>query len=155
MIDQILNIDEMNNLAKQIAKIYKNGGFIGLIGDLGAGKTTLAKRICKEFNITENIKSPTFTYVIEYDSGDIKVYHFDVYRITNIDELYEIGFEDYMQEDNVLVIVEWANNILSEMPDDTLYVEIKYNDEFSRKVSTYRIENGELEYVNICDNNNN
>ena len=56
MIDQILNIDEMNNLAKQIAKIYKNGGFIGLIGDLGAGKTTLAKRICKEFNITENIK---------------------------------------------------------------------------------------------------
>ena len=155
MIDQVLNLDEMNNLAKQIANRYKKGGCIGLVGDLGAGKTTLTKGICKELNIKENIKSPTFTYVIGYNSGNTKVYHFDVYRITNVDELYEIGFEDYMQEDDALVIVEWANNILSEMPDDTFYVEIKYNDEFSRKVSTYRIENGELEYVNICDNNNN
>jgi tRNA threonylcarbamoyladenosine biosynthesis protein TsaE len=60
-----------------------------------------------------------------------------------------------MQEEKALVIVEWANNILSEMPEDTLYVEIKYNDELSRKVSTYRIENGELEYVDIWNNNNN
>jgi tRNA threonylcarbamoyladenosine biosynthesis protein TsaE len=60
-----------------------------------------------------------------------------------------------MQEEKALIIVEWANNILSEMPEDTLYVEIKYNDELSRKVSTYRIENGELEYVDIWNNNNN
>ena len=93
--------------------------------------------------------------MIGYDTGDVKVYHFDVYRITNEDELYEIGFEDYMQEEKALIIVEWANNILSEMPEDTLYVEIKYNDELSRKVSTYRIENGELEYVDIWNNNNN
>ena len=93
--------------------------------------------------------------MIGYDTGDVKVYHFDVYRINNEDELYEIGFEDYMQEEKALIIVEWANNILSEMPEDTLYVEIKYNDELSRKVSTYRIENGELEYVDIWNNNNN
>ena len=93
--------------------------------------------------------------MIGYDREDVKVYHFDVYRINNEDELYEIGFEDYMQEEKALVIVEWANNILSEMPEDTLYVEIKYNDELSRKVSTYTIENGELEYVDIRNNNNN
>ena len=155
MRDKILNLDEMDELAKVLANKYRTGGCIGLIGDLGTGKTTLTKKICKELHIEENIKSPTFTYVIGYDTGHVKVYHFDVYRITNEDELYEIGFEDYMQEEKALIIVEWANNILSEMPEDTLYVEIKYNDELSRKVSTYRIENGELEYVDIWNNNNN
>ena len=100
------------------------------------GKTTFTKKICKEYNINENIKSPTFTYVIEYQSGDVTVYHFDAYRIINSEEIYEIGFEDYIGEENSVVIVEWANNIIDEMPEDTIYVEINHNGEkYSRGIS--------------------
>ncbi len=121
---------------------------------MGAGKTTFTKKICKEYNINENIKSPTFTYVIEYQSGDVTVYHFDAYRIINSEEIYEIGFEDYIGEENSVVIVEWANNIIDEMPEDTIYVEINHNGENTREVSVYQIEDGEKKYVDICDNDN-
>ncbi len=158
MKDRLFSIDEIDLLAYKIANKYReeNGGTIGLIGDLGTGKTTITKKICKYLNITETVKSPTFTYVIEYESGDLKVCHFDVYRINNEDELYEIGFYDFLQEENSLIIVEWANNIIDEMPEDTIYIEIKYNDENSRLISTYKInKNGENEYVDIWDNNDN
>ena len=137
-----------------MAKKLRKGGCLGLIGDLGAGKTTFTKKICKEYNINENIKSPTFTYVIEYQSGDVTVYHFDAYRIINSEEIYEIGFEDYIGEENSVVIVEWANNIIDEMPEDTIYVEINHNGESTREVSVYQIEDGEKKYVDICDNDN-
>ena len=84
----------------------------------------------------------------------MKVYHFDAYRIINPEEIYEIGFEDYTGEENAVIIVEWANNIIDEMPDYTLYIEIEHNDENSRKVSIYKLKNGEKEYVNIFDNYN-
>lgn len=137
-----------------MARKLRKGGCLGLIGDLGAGKTTFTKKICKEYNINENIKSPTFTYVIEYQSGDVTVYHFDAYRIINSEEIYEIGFEDYIGEENSVVIVEWANNIIDEMPEDTIYVEINHNEENTREVSVYQIEDGEKKYVDICDNDN-
>ena len=137
-----------------MARKLRKGGCLGLIGDLGAGKTTFTKKICKEYNINENIKSPTFTYVIEYQSGDVTVYHFDAYRIINSEEIYEIGFEDYIGEENSVVIVEWANNIIDEMPEDTIYVEINHNGESTREVSVYQIEDGEKKYVDICDNDN-
>ena len=155
MRDKILNLDEMDELAKVLANKYRTGGCIGLIGDLGTGKTTLTKKICKELHIEENIKSPTFTYVIGYDTGDVKVYHFDVYRINNEDELYEIGFEDYIGEESSIVIVEWADNIIDEMPENTVYVEIEHNGEDTRRISIYKLKNGEKEYVDLCDNNNN
>ena len=70
---KIMNFDEINDLAKNLAKKLENGGCVGLIGDLGAGKTTFTKKICKYFGVTENVKSPTFTYVIEYESGRKKL----------------------------------------------------------------------------------
>ena len=83
------------------------------------------------------------------------VYHFDAYRIINSEEIYEIGFEDYIGEENTVVIVEWADNIIDEMPEHTVYIEISYNDETSRKISMYKLKNGEKEYVDFCNNNNN
>ena len=77
----------MDRLASKVAESLENGGVLGLIGNLGTGKTTFTKRICKYFGITENVKSPTFTYVIEYTSGIRPVYHFDVYRIGDIEEM--------------------------------------------------------------------
>ena len=149
-----MTFEEIDELAIALAEKLRSGGCLGLIGDLGAGKTTFTKKICKEYNINENIKSPTFTYVIEYQSGDVTVYHFDAYRIINSEEIYEIGFEDYIGEENSVVIVEWANNIIDEMPEDTIYVEINHNGENTREVSVYQIEDGEKKYVDICDNDN-
>ena len=151
---KILNFEEIDKLAVKMARKLRKGGCLGLIGDLGAGKTTFTKKICKKYNINENIKSPTFTYVIEYQSGDVTVYHFDAYRIINSEEIYEIGFEDYIGEENSVIIVEWANNIIDEMPEDTIYVEINHNGENTREVSVYQIEDGEKKYVDICDNDN-
>jgi len=149
------NEQELIALGKQLGQRLEKQDVVILTGDLGAGKTTFTKRICKEYNIHENIKSPTFTYVIEYTSGDVTVYHFDAYRIINPEEIYEIGFEDYIGEENTVVIVEWADNIIDEMPEHTVYIEISYNDETSRKISMYKLKNGEKEYVDFCNNNNN
>ena len=139
---KIMNFDEINDLAKNLAKKLENGGCVGLIGDLGAGKTTFTKKICKYFGVTENVKSPTFTYVIEYSSGDVPVYHFDVYRINDPEEIYEIGFEDYIGEDGSVVIIEWADKILDEMPEDAVFVEINHYSDTAREVSVYTLENG-------------
>ena len=155
MKKRILNFKEMDRLASKVAESLENGGVLGLIGNLGTGKTTFTKRICKYFGITENVKSPTFTYVIEYTSGRRPVYHFDVYRIMNPGEIYEIGFEDYIGEESFIVIVEWADNIIDEMPENTVYVEIEHNGEDTRRISIYKLKNGEKEYVDLCDNNNN
>lgn len=152
MENRVLTFEELDKLSLFVAKYFENGGTLGLIGDLGTGKTTFTKKICKYYGVTENVKSPTFTYVIEYLTGSKKIYHFDVYRIINSEEIYEIGFEDYVGEENSIVIVEWANNIIDEMPEDTIYIEIKHNDENSRLVSTYKLKNGEKIYDSFWDN---
>lgn len=156
MKDRILTFEEINKLAVRMAeKLEKTGGVLGLIGDLGAGKTAFTKEICRYYGITENVKSPTFTYVIEYSSGRKPVYHFDVYRIINAEEIYEIGFEDYIADENAVIIVEWADNIVEEMPEETVYIEIAHSGENTRRVSLYKLKNGEREYADICDNDNN
>ena len=143
MRKKILTFEEIDKLAVVLAEKLRDGGCLGLIGDLGAGKTTFTKRICEYYNVTENVKSPTFTYVIEYSSGDVPVYHFDVYRINDSEEIYEIGFEDYIGEDGSVVIVEWADKILDEMPYDTVFAEISYYSDTAREVSVYTLLNGE------------
>lgn len=155
MKSKILTFEQINKLAEKIAETLKNGGCLGLIGDLGAGKTTFTKKMCSFYGIKGNIKSPTFTYVIEYISENMKIYHFDMYRILNSEEIYEIGFEDYIGEEDAVIIVEWADNILEEMPEDTLYVEIEHNDDITRKVSVYKLKNGEKYYADFFDNNGN
>lgn len=143
MEKKILTFEEIDELAVKIAKKLKNGGCLGLIGDLGAGKTTFTKKICEYYNITENVKSPTFTYVIEYNSGNVPVFHFDTYRINNPEEIYEIGFEDYIGQDDSIVIIEWADKILEEMPEDAIFVEINHYAENEREIEVYRMVGGE------------
>ena len=150
MKDKILTFTELDDLAKLIGNMLDKGDCLALIGDLGTGKTTFTKNLCKYFGILENVKSPTFTYVIEYTSGRIPVYHFDVYRLNDSSELYDIGYEDYIG-DNGVTIIEWADKILDELPEDTIFVEFLYNDDNSRKISVYEIKNGEKKYVNIRD----
>ena len=96
MENKILNFSQINQMIDELSKkiINENVKSIALIGDLGTGKTHISKRICKNLGVTENVKSPTFTYLIEYDLEDIKIVHFDLYRLSNIDELYEVGYQE-------------------------------------------------------------
>lgn len=102
-------------LGVKIGQEAKPGDVYTLIGDLGVGKTALTKGVAKGLEITEPISSPTFTIVQVYDEGRIPFYHFDVYRIGDVEEMDEIGYEDYFYGDGV-TFIEWANLIEEILP---------------------------------------
>lgn len=114
-------IEETEGLGVQIGKLCNSGDIICLIGDLGTGKTHLTKGIAKGLDIQDNITSPTFNIVNEYDNGRLKFYHFDVYRVNDPDEIAAIGFDEYIFGDGVSVI-EWANYIEELIPEDSLTI---------------------------------
>ena len=107
--------DDTQVIAKEIADTLKGGEFIAMYGDLGAGKTAFVQGLAKALGITNHVTSPTFTIVNEYE-GRLPLYHLDVYRIADPDEMYEIGYDDYIDSDGVCV-VEWAELIEELFPD--------------------------------------
>ena len=133
----MLSFDEINKIIDKLSQRIKTDNIksIALIGDLGTGKTHISKRICKNLGVTENVKSPTFTYLLEYDLEDIKIVHFDLYRLSNIDELYEVGYQEYVDADNTLLLIEWANNVPEVIEDTSIVINLEYFDENSRSVS--------------------
>lgn len=114
--------EETYRLGYDIAKSSKSGDVYTLIGDLGVGKTVFTQGFAKGLGIEDNVNSPTFTIVQVYDEGKLPLYHFDVYRIGDPEEMYEIGYEEYVYGDGV-TLIEWANLIEEILPDS--YVEIK------------------------------
>ena len=96
MVFSVNSVEETTNLGISLGKILKPGDIVCLTGDLGTGKTHITKGIAKGLEITDYITSPTFTIVNEYDSGRLKLNHFDVYRVSDPDEIYAIGFDDYI-----------------------------------------------------------
>lgn len=120
----VKNIEETINIGLSIGNLLKPGDIICLTGDLGTGKTHITKGIAKGLGIKEHITSPTFTIVNEYDSGRLKLYHFDVYRVSEPDEIYAIGFDDYIFSDGVSII-EWANYIEEILPNEYLHILIE------------------------------
>lgn len=133
----MLSFDEINKIIDKLSQRIKTDNIksIALIGDLGTGKTHISKRICKNLGVTENVKSPTFTYLLEYDLEDIKIVHFDLYRLSNIDELYEVGYQEYVDADNTLLLIEWANNVPEVIEETSIVINLEYFDENSRSVS--------------------
>ena len=118
--------EETEALGTKLAKEAKAGQVFTLIGDLGVGKTVFTQGFAKGLDIDEAICSPTFTIVQVYDSGRIPFYHFDVYRIGDVEEMDEIGYEDYIYGDGVSLI-EWANLIEEILPDRYTRVTIEKN----------------------------
>jgi len=117
--------------------------FIGLLGDrtvfafngkMGAGKTTFIKTICEEMGVKETVNSPTFSIVNEYEAADGRIiYHFDCYRITNIQEALDLGAEEYLYSGN-LCFIEWSQNIAPLLPDSLINVDIEEDETGKREV---------------------
>jgi len=115
---------ETRALGMEIARNASPGQIYALIGDLGVGKTVLTQGIAEGLGITEPVSSPTFTIVQVYEEGHMPFYHFDVYRIGDIEEMDEIGYEDYFYG-NGICLVEWANLIEKLMPEKTVWITIE------------------------------
>lgn len=111
-------------IAKELGKNVMPGEIYLLEGDLGVGKTVFAKGFACGLGITEPITSPTFTIIQEYEEGRIPLYHFDVYRIADVEEMYELGYEGYFFGEGVCLI-EWASRIEEILPNDCHTVTIE------------------------------
>lgn len=124
MITESFRPEDTFRLGRQTGENAKPGDIYILNGDLGAGKTVFAKGVAAGLGITEPVNSPTFTILQEYRDGRIPLYHFDVYRIGDPEEMEEIGYEDYFYGDGVCLI-EWAELIEELIPETAVSVTIR------------------------------
>ena len=111
---------ETMNFASNLAKKLHIGDVIVLSGDLGSGKTKFTEGFLKFYNLDDEISSPTFTIVNEYKNNDIKIYHFDVYRLEDSSEFYAIGGEEYFSSG--ICIIEWGELIKDALPNDYIHI---------------------------------
>lgn len=119
------SFEETVGVGIKLGNILKSGDVIWLSGDLGTGKTALTNGIAKALGIDAYITSPTFNLVNEYE-GRLPLYHFDVYRISDPDEMFDIGFDEYINDGGVTVI-EWGEQIAEILPSDIIRVTIEKN----------------------------
>lgn len=112
--------EDTKNFAKSLASHLKNQDIIVLTGDLGSGKTKFTEGILSYFGLENEISSPTFTIVNEYQKDDINIYHFDVYRLEDSSEFYEMGGEEYFE--NGICLIEWGELIEDVLPKDSIHI---------------------------------
>jgi tRNA threonylcarbamoyladenosine biosynthesis protein TsaE len=127
---------ETKKLAREYAAGLAAGDIIVLNGNLGTGKTFFIREVSGYFGVT-SVSSPTFALVNEYE-GRIKIYHFDFYRINKIEELYDIGFEDYLKDTDAIIFIEWGNLFPEILPAKRKEIQIKTIDE---KLRTFEFRN--------------
>jgi tRNA threonylcarbamoyladenosine biosynthesis protein TsaE len=129
--------DETINLAKDFYVMLKEGDVVALNGELGAGKTFFIKHLLRNLGI-EGVNSPTFAIVNQF-IGSIKVNHFDFYRINKVNELYDIGFEDYLNMDDTVTFIEWAGLIPEILPVKRMEITIDILGDTIRKFSFIKL----------------
>ena len=130
--------DETSEIAGNFIKSVVPGDVIILNGNLGAGKTFFVKNALKTMGIA-NVNSPTFAIVNEY-TGSFKIYHFDFYRINEPAELFDIGFNDYLNDAEAVVFIEWGNLMPEILPHKRIEINIKINDDYSREFEFSKYE---------------
>lgn len=145
----VKNIDGTAKLAQKLGDLIKDkGAFICLYGDIGAGKTAFARQIAQHLNVREKVTSPSFVIINEYLSGDIPVYHFDLYRLekegvkTVVDELLEYS------KPGIITLVEWAEFSDIELPYDRIEVKIEVTDETER---TFKFKGIGAENISVIE----
>ena len=145
---RIENIDQIRSAAREfIEKVLPEHSVIAFYGAMGAGKTTFIKALCEELGVTDTVTSPTFALVNEYSiptsqketspvGGRLEgaIFHFDFYRIKRLEEVYDMGYEDYFYQKNALCLIEWPELVEELLPDDALRVEISEQPDGKRKL---------------------
>lgn len=131
----INNIKDINKAARTFIDYMPEGNVIAFYGNMGAGKTTFIKALCEELGVEDEVTSPTFAIVNEYTctNAPSKIYHFDFYRIKKLEEVYDMGYEDYFYSDS-LCLIEWPELIEELLPDDVTKVYIIEQPDGSRKI---------------------
>ena len=134
MTERIKSVEEMMELGAAAARVAEAGAVIGLVGDLGAGKTHWVKGFVAEMGCIAEVTSPTFGLVHEYRGGRLPVSHFDFYRLGSAEELVALGWDEYL-EDGGVVVAEWADKFSSLMPPETRWNYFKIDADGVRIVS--------------------
>ena len=115
---------ETEELGARLAERLEPGAVIAFTGDLGAGKTAFTRGLARGLGISDRVTSPTFTIVNEYEGGRLPLFHFDMYRLGSSDELFDIGWEDYLARGGVCA-VEWSENVADALEEGSVWVEIR------------------------------
>ena len=126
-------INQIQETAKAVVQAMQDGQLFAFYGQMGAGKTTLIKAICQELGVTEEVNSPTFAIVNEYEGHKGAIYHFDFYRINRPEEALDFGLYDYFDSGNIC-LMEWPECIEPLLPDDTIKITITVIDNHTRKI---------------------
>ena len=130
----ISSLDAIDEAAKQFVAAMGSNRVFAFYGKMGAGKTTFIKALCTELGVDDVITSPTFAIVNEYTAGDgSPIYHFDFYRIKKLDEVYDMGYEDYFYNGG-LCLIEWPELIESLLPEDAVEVHIAEQPDGTRTI---------------------
>ena len=124
---------ETEKVGEALGKVLQPGSILAYEGDLGAGKTAFTRGLARGLGATEQVTSPTYTIVNEYLSGRMPLFHFDMYRLASSDDLWDIGWEDYLERGGVCA-VEWSENVADAM-EDAITVCIQKCGEESRKIT--------------------
>ena len=127
-------LDKIEAAGKEFLAAQKGKKHFAFYGDMGAGKTTFIKTVCRLLQVTDVVTSPTFSIINEYQTlGNDKVFHFDFYRINKIEEVMDIGYEDYLYSGNYC-LMEWPEKIEKLLPENIVYVTIQNLDDRSRSI---------------------
>ncbi len=132
---KISSEEELVGVAKNLLNYFSDKKIILFYGEMGAGKTTLIKLLCKQLGVEESTNSPTFSIVNEYLSISQKsIYHFDFYRIEKEEEVFDMGYEDYFYSGN-FCFIEWPEKIPNLLPEEVVKVSIELDDDYNRLIS--------------------
>lgn len=129
---------QTQRLGNKLARKLHRGSLVALCGSLGSGKTTMIKGICRGLGIKELVRSPCFIIMTQYQ-GKLPIYHFDLYRLKNSDELFTIGYEEYFYGDGIC-LVEWAEKAGNFLPDERIEVYLKIISESERQIEINEVK---------------
>ena len=129
------SVEETEALGAELAGRLEPGDVVAFTGDLGAGKTAFVRGLARGLGIPDRVTSPTFTIVNEYEGGRLPLFHFDMYRLASSEELFDIGWEDYLARGGVCA-VEWSENIADALEGDLVQVDLRRGDGENERIIT-------------------